>query len=145
MDKIQKTVALAIAFDKSQNILVSRRNDEYTPEAHNKWALIGGKVEYGENPEDTLKREFKEETGLEIENAKLLPKVFTQLWTNKHGQEYQVILLVYSCSIINPPENAVSQDPKISELKYISAKELDKYNFIELDAEIIKYLINQKP
>ena len=42
-------------------VLIERRNP---PPG---WALPGGYVEYGEDPEDAARREVKEETGLDVE------------------------------------------------------------------------------
>ena len=35
---------------------------------HDKWIGIGGKFEHGESPEECIRREFREETGLELLN-----------------------------------------------------------------------------
>lgn len=37
-----------------------------------RWDLPGGKIDFGETPEQTLKREIKEETGLKLSGYKLL-------------------------------------------------------------------------
>ena len=37
-----------------------------------KWDLPGGGFEFGESPEETLKREIKEETGLDVSSYRLL-------------------------------------------------------------------------
>jgi len=41
-------------------------------DSERKWSLPGGKLEFGETIEDGLKREMKEETGLDIELERLL-------------------------------------------------------------------------
>ncbi len=53
------------ALSKDGKLLVVRRSGDKKHFA-GKWEIPGGKVEFGEAPEETLKREFREETGLEI-------------------------------------------------------------------------------
>lgn len=58
--------ALAVIFNNDKKILLLKR----TPNEHiwgaGKWALVGGSVEDGELPEVAVKREVKEETGIEL-------------------------------------------------------------------------------
>lgn len=53
-------------FDKKGQLLLQKRGDT------KKWGLPGGALELGENFNDALKREFHEETGLEIIPTKLI-------------------------------------------------------------------------
>jgi len=59
---------LAVIFsrgDGDEKVLLVKRNpdDHWEP---NKWALVGGKIEAGETPEEGTKREIWEEAGLQI-------------------------------------------------------------------------------
>lgn len=54
-----------IIFDTHDRVLLCHRRD------HDLWNLPGGGLETGETPWDGLKREVKEETGLEVEIIKL--------------------------------------------------------------------------
>ncbi len=50
--------------------------------------LPGGGVEYGESSEETLRREFLEETGLEIKSPKFIQNnLFTVEYKNSKGEE----------------------------------------------------------
>ncbi len=59
--------AVVIGEDKSV-LLVKRSN----PPFKDYWSLPGGFVEYGETAEEAVKREVREETGLEIKPIKLI-------------------------------------------------------------------------
>jgi 8-oxo-dGTP diphosphatase len=64
MNKIQKIGASAFIFKNDKVLLLKRAKDEKIFPGY--WELPGGKLEYGENPEDGAKREAKEETGLTV-------------------------------------------------------------------------------
>lgn len=61
---------------------------------HREWELIGGQLEPGEQPEQTLVREFQEEAGLDIQPGRLLGSyVFTPV---AGGRE--VLIVAFECS-----------------------------------------------
>lgn len=84
------------------------------------WDLPGGKIHGIENPEFTLKREVKEETGLDISNIELL-KVVNQKFNN-----VDVIVILYTALINN--DNAINISFEHFEYNFFSKEE-----FIELN------------
>ncbi len=68
MKKPTLTVDAIIKVNDNKIVLVKRKNPPYK----DWWALPGGIVEYGETVEEAVKREVREETGLEIEIEKLV-------------------------------------------------------------------------
>jgi len=62
--------ALVIIFDSEMRVLILKRSsypDQWFP---NKWCLVGGMIEEGEDPDVAAKRETFEETGIKLENIK---------------------------------------------------------------------------
>jgi 8-oxo-dGTP pyrophosphatase MutT (NUDIX family) len=59
------------------------------------WELPGGRMEFGETAEETLIREMKEETGLQVIPIKVL-----DTW-NVVKEEHQITGIIYSCEIAN--------------------------------------------
>jgi ADP-ribose pyrophosphatase YjhB (NUDIX family) len=53
-------------------ILLLRVRDPISPSSDRRWSLPGGKPEFGESIEACLKREMREETGLDVSVGKLL-------------------------------------------------------------------------
>jgi ADP-ribose pyrophosphatase len=72
--------------------LIVRRNGCTTPDGRDWWEFPGGTLEFGENPEQTLVRELREETGLQVVPDRLL-----YVWSAIVREEYQIIIITYLC------------------------------------------------
>lgn len=88
--------ASAIIENDQGQILLHRRRD------NDSWALPGGTMEYGESIAETVKREVKEETGLEIEPISLVG-VYTDpnhVVEYTDGEVRQEFSLCFVCKIL---------------------------------------------
>lgn len=63
-------IATIIFEDNKGNILMYLRDNKNTIPFPNHWDLFGGHIEEGETPEIALKREVKEELGIELKDFK---------------------------------------------------------------------------
>jgi ADP-ribose pyrophosphatase YjhB (NUDIX family) len=94
-DPIIFVASLAIIKDNNGKILLQKTSDKQGYS----WGLPGGMIEPSESAEDTLKREVKEETGLDIEVDYFLGAYTSQPITEyKNGDKAHVICLVFVCN-----------------------------------------------
>jgi ADP-ribose pyrophosphatase YjhB (NUDIX family) len=86
-----KVGAHAALFDAAGRILLVRRADD------GKWCLPCGWVEPNESPEETVVREAREETGLEVEVGRLIG-VYTRRADSGYGP-HSAIAIGYLCEV----------------------------------------------
>lgn len=99
VEKPHKTVtvvAACIMRPGGREVLLSVRRAPGVLGLDGKWELPGGKIEFGETPEQTIVREIQEELGISIVPRRLLPYLHTNLWEYPHALQH-VVLACYEC------------------------------------------------
>ena len=83
----------AIILDRNRVLLVERGREPLK----GYWSLPGGVLETGEHLEDGIRREVREETGLEIRIVKVV-EIFERIMRDEKGAaEYHYVLIDYLC------------------------------------------------
>ncbi len=90
-------------------MLLSMRHAPGVAGLDGKWELPGGKIEFGEIPDEALVREIREEIGMEIRPMRLLPYLHTNVWEYDHLVQ-QVTLAAYECELVPGNEPPISSD-----------------------------------
>jgi len=86
LKKIQRITTKAIIYRNDSVLLVQDNKG--------KWEMPGGKIDFNEKPEDTLRRELHEELGFKDITVKNIVHAWTFSVVHEEG-EYQFIVLVY--------------------------------------------------
>ncbi len=113
-------VRAAVVIIHNNKVLVHRNiNSEH-------YALIGGRVEIGEDSETTVKREIQEELGKDIEIKGYVSTI--ENFFKMQGSKYHEIMFVYRAEFIN------DDDKKIEcTLKNLEGKDYLQYEWLELN------------
>ncbi len=111
----QFIIVKSLVVNEKGEVLFVRRKREFHKEAHNKWEFPGGKIEFGETPEETAKREAREESGYDVNVEYLLPKILSSKWISKE-REAQQILICYVCKLIGG--KTALGDHAVSDIKW---------------------------
>lgn len=91
-------VAAAVIENSAGEILIARRPPHHKV-AGGEWEFPGGKVEPGEDPRSTVRREISEELGLDIAIGDLID-VSSHVYPLESGDDLHIVLIGYHCSLL---------------------------------------------
>ncbi|GGE27597.1 NUDIX hydrolase [Streptococcus himalayensis] len=117
-DKVILTFAGGILTNAAGDILLQLRGDKKT------WAIPGGAMELGESSVDALKREFLEETGIEVEPVRFLNAYtnFEEVYPN--GDRVQTVVLLYEVVALKEFDIAHFHNEETLSLRFFSPEEI---------------------
>lgn len=120
-----KQIGVAVIYGHGERILIDRRKQEGL--LGGLWEFPGGKIEPNETFEDCVKREIKEELGIDIE-------VNDRLITVNHAySHFKVTLNVFNCTHLSGEPQTIECD----EVKWVTLDEIDSYPFPKANGQII--------
>ena len=123
-----KRIGVAVIRNEQGQILIDRRRQEGL--LGGLWEFPGGKVEPGETVQDCIRREIREELGIEIEVGDRLI-VVDHAYTH-----FRVTLNVYHCRLISGEPQPLECD----QVLWVTLDEIDQYPFPKANTKIIEAL-----
>jgi ADP-ribose pyrophosphatase YjhB (NUDIX family) len=118
--------ASALVLDDEGRLLLGRR--AHAPD-EGKWDTPGGFIEEGEDPLDALRRELREETGLEVD-----PGAFVTAYTDRYGSaeaDAATLNLLWEASVVAGEPHP---DDDVAELRWFPLDELPEDDEIAFSA-----------
>ena len=133
INQIQKVSIKALFCDQGRILMMQEKDGS--------WELPGGKVEFGEHPRDTLKRELGEE--LSMSNFTIGEVVdvwdFTRAFPDT---EYHFVIVIFECTA--PEYKIVVSDEHVG-YKWLDLAEIETFPMKDgFRTALVKYLNNKK-
>jgi ADP-ribose pyrophosphatase YjhB (NUDIX family) len=124
------------------------------------WLYPGGHVEWNETPDETVVREVKEETGLNVEiisdrdntlsdleaDVSVLHHPYVILCEKINGDNQHYHLdLIYLCKIENEENSELHYNPKeSSDIRFFSLEDLNNINLFPNFRKLLEKILKQK-
>ena len=137
MEKMIKT-GVGVIITKDDKILLGKRSEDHEKadsELHGEgtWTCPGGKMEFGEKIVECARREVQEETGIKINEVKLISI------TNDRFKDSQFITVGFLCEDFNGEPKTMEPD-EITEWGWFPLNELPKPLFFPSEKLVNNYL-----
>ena len=128
---MKNVIVSAAVIYRADNILCVQRPENSKAYMSLKWEFPGGKVEEGEQLEEALVREIREELSADIEISKFFMTV-------EHTYpDFHLVMHVYNCQLT---EGEVILNEHV-DMKWLKVEELDQLDWAEADIPIVKRLM----
>jgi len=120
-------VTAAILRDED-TVLITRRPD--TSRHGGMWEFPGGKLDPNETPQEGLRRELREELGIDAEVGDIFEVVYFRY------PQAPVLILAYECRHLA----GAIRDLEVAEHRWVPVAELHRYDLLPADAPIVTRL-----
>jgi 8-oxo-dGTP diphosphatase len=124
-------VGVGAVIVKDGQVLIVKRGHE---PRKGEWSLPGGRVELGESLMDAVRREIREETGLEIEVGPVV-EIFDRIHRLDGRVRYHFVIVDYLCTRVGG-ELCAADDAE--DAAWVSSDELEDYGVNEFAAAVIR-------
>ncbi len=111
----------AVIIREGKIALIKRGNEP----SRGKWTIPGGIVELGESPEQAVIRETKEETGLGVENPRLIDVVSNVDLDVKGKVKYHYVIIDY---FVHVKAGTAEASSDAVELRWVPFDEVEDYD-----------------
>jgi len=123
-------LVVAGIIEKNGKVLIAQRKED-CPREPLMWEFPGGKVERGETPAQSLKREIKEELGIEIDVGEKF------LETSLEDKGVEIALAAYRARWKSGAAKAID----VRDFRWVEVEELGGFEFAKADVPIVEKLM----
>ena len=138
MNAVQQSVAVRSVIISKGKVLILRETSTYEGGTnHGKYDFPGGKIKPGETIDEALRRETKEECGLQIVPGKLIA---VEEWRPKVPEgQLQIFGLFYICTLRPHFEVVLGRDH--DDHKWIEPRDFEEYPLTDATRTTLKSLL----
>lgn len=132
-------IAALIWSPETSRYLLLRRSEhkDYAPGA---WECVTGRVDQGEGFEDALRREVREELGVEVQVKHILGT--THFYRGSPDPENELVGVIYLCNLPDP--SSIRIDAEHSEYRWLAAQQaLDQLTVADPSTQWIRRVIQR--
>lgn len=133
MKKKIYSVVIGVIKKNNHYLLTKRKSPK---REWNKWQFPGGELKFNESLEKGVKRELKEELGVEVKIIKFIPKVFE---IRREKDYFHGLFFVFLCQLLNNSQKIVLNS-EASEFAWFTKEEILNLDSLEGTREIINFI-----
>ena len=108
----------------------------------NQWSIPGGTLELGESIQEGVRRELREETGIEVRVGELI-EVFDRIFRDAAGEiQYHFVIVDYLCEKISGEASPASD---VTDTAWVREEDLWNYKLTEAATRVIRKAFAKVP
>jgi len=120
-----------VIIDRGRTVLIRRGTEPLLGE----WSIPGGTIEIGETLEEAVRRELREETGLEVRVLELI-ELFDRIYRDAEEKpRFHYVIADYLCGLVGGEPRAGSD---VTDMAFAQEEELGKFKLTEKATSLLK-------